>query len=152
MPANPQNSQAIWVGLWHGKRHVVFDPSIQPNNPDFMLLYFVEGHALCARKHAAEQTEVTIVADPYDRDFALAQYAQWLSKNGRSTADKKARPEFEIENPPPPRKKCPQCDGQGTWFDTINKCTYGVNSEGTNIIERCPSCNGQSFVADVLEF
>ncbi|MBA2351822.1 MAG: hypothetical protein H0V78_08535 [Burkholderiales bacterium] len=71
-----------------------------------MLLYFVEGHALCARKRAAERTAVTTVAHPYDRDFALAQYALWLSANAGIAADKTSRHEFEIENPPPPRKKC----------------------------------------------
>lgn len=152
MPENQQNLQAIWVGLWHEKRHVVFDPSIQPDNTDFMLLYFVEGHTLCARKRATERTEVTTVTDPYNRDFALAQYAYWLATNGRVAAEKKACPEFVIVNPPLPRKKCPQCNGQGTWFDTVNKSTYGVISEGPNIIERCPSCNGQCYVTDVLEF
>jgi hypothetical protein len=147
---NPQSKQSIWVGLWHKKRHVVFDPSIQPDHPDFILLYFVEGHVLCARKRAVERTEVTTIANPDDRDFALAQYTQWLNENGSIVANKKARTEFETENPPPPRKKCPQCDGQGTWFDTINKCTYGVISEGPNIIDRCLTCKGQSFVDDVL--
>src|SRR3990172_6888871 len=112
--ANPRSPQDIWVGLWHGKRHVVFDPSIQPENPEFMFLYFVEGHVLCARKRTVERKEVTTVLNPDDREFAIAQYAQWLSANAGVAADKKSHPEFEIENPPPPRKKCPQCDGQGT--------------------------------------
>lgn len=143
-------TQEIWVGLWHGKRHVVFDPSIQPENQEFMLVYFVEGHALCARRRTVERREVTTVRNPYDREFALEQYAQWLSVNSPVAAEKKSRLEFEIENPPPPRKRCPQCDGQPTWFDTVNKPTYGVISEGPNIIERCPSCSGQGFVSDVL--
>lgn len=147
---NSPAPQDIWVGLWHGKRHVVFDPTIQPENPEFMLLYFVEGHALCARERTVERKEVTTVLNPYDREFALAQYDQWLSANARDAADKKSRPEFEIENPPPPRRKCPQCNGQSTWFDTVNKPTYGVISEGPNIIERCPSCKGEGFVSDVL--
>ena len=144
------NPQDIWVGLWHGRRHVVFDPSIQPENPEFMLLYFVEGHAFCARKRTVEQKEITIVRNPGDREFALEQYAKWLSTNAYIAAEKKARLEFEIENPPPPRKKCPQCDGEPTWFDPLNKATYGVISEGPNIIERCPSCNGHGFVSNVL--
>lgn len=150
--AKPQNNSAIWVGLWHGRRHVVFDPSIQPENPEFMLLYFVEGHALCARKRTSDRSEVTTVRIPPDRDFALSQYSYWLSQNRDIAAERKASAAFEVENPPPPRKKCPQCDGQGTWFDTINKCTYGVISEGPNIIERCPLCSGRGFVQDVLYF
>ena len=148
--ANPQVPKDTWVGLWHGKRHVVFDPSIQPENPEFMLLYFVEGHSLCARKRTVERKEVITVHNPYDHEFALEQYALWFSVNARIASEKKARQEFEVENPPPPRKKCPQCEGQPNWFDTVNKPTYGVISEGPNIIERCPSCNGQGFVSDVL--
>lgn len=150
MTENLLNLQSIWAGLWHEKRHVVFDPSIQPDNLEFMLLYFVEGHALCARKRAIERTEVTTIANPYDRDFALDQYAQWHSANVAIIDVKKSLTEFEIENPPPPLKKCTRCDGLGTWFDTVNKPTYGVISEGANIIERCPSCNGKGFVDDTL--
>jgi hypothetical protein len=142
--------KSIWVGLWHGKRHVVFDPSIQPENPEFILLYFVEGHALCTRKRTVERKAVTTVHDSEDREFALAQYGQWVAANARIADNKKTRPELEVEDPPPPRKKCPECDGQPTWFDTVNKPTYGVISEGPNIIERCPHCNGKGFVSDVL--
>ncbi len=148
--ANPQAPKETWVGLWHRGRLVVFDPSIQPENPEFMLLYFVEGHSLCARRRTVERKEVTTVQNPYDREFALEQYALWCSANARIAAEKKARQEFEVESPPPPRKKCPQCDGEPNWFDTVNKPTYGVISEGPNIIERCPSCKGQGFVSDVL--
>ena len=148
--ANPQAPKETWVGLWHGKRHVVFDPSIQPENPEFMLLYFVKGHSLCARKRTVELKEVTTVHNQYDRDFALEQYALWRSGNARIADEKKARQEFEVESPPPPRRKCSQCDGQPIWFDSVNKPTYGVISEGPNIIERCPSCNGHGFVDDVL--
>jgi|APMI01.1.fsa_nt_gi hypothetical protein len=149
--ANPQTHHEIWVGLWHRKRHVVFDPSIQPENLEYMLLYFVEGHALCARKRTVERKEVTTVHHIYDREFALEQYRLWFSANASIAVEKKACKEFQVENPPPPRKKCRQCDGQPNWFDTVNKPTYGVLSEGPNIIERCPSCNGQGFVNDVLE-
>ena len=86
---NPRTSQEIWVGLWHGKRYVVYDPSIQPEAPDFMLLYFVEGHALCAKKRAVERKEVRTVSNPDDREFALAQYDRWLSVNASIAADKK---------------------------------------------------------------
>lgn len=147
-----EDAKDTWVGLWHGKRHVVFDPSIQPENSEFMLLYFVEGHSLCARKRADERMEITNVNNPYDREFALGQYDLWCSANSRLVAEKKARQEFNVENPPPPRKRCPQCDGQPNWFDYVNKTTYGVISEGPNIIERCPSCNGHGFVSDVLKF
>ena len=143
------NQQDIWVDLWRGKRHVVFDPSIQPENSEFMLLYFVEGHALCARLEI-ERKEVATVSNPYDREFALEQYAQWLSTNAQIAAEKKSRLEFEIENPPPPRKKCPQCDGVPTWFDPVNRPTYGVMSEGPNIIEQCSLCKGAAFLKDVL--
>ncbi len=148
--ANPQVSQEIWVGLWHGKRHVVFDPSIQPENSEFMLLYFVEGHSLCARKRVAERNIVTTVRNPYDREFALEQYGRWCSTNASIAAKKKVHQEFEVENPPPYRKKCPQCDGQPNWIDTAKKPTYGVMSEGPNIVEHCQSCNGLGFVNDVL--
>ncbi len=142
--------QEIWVGLWRGGRRVVFDPSIQPENPEFVLLYFVEGHALCARRRADERNEVTRVHIPDDLEFALEQYAKWLSVNSRVAAEKKSRLEFEIENPPPPNKVCPDCDGYPTWCDAVNKPTYVGITEGPNIIEICPSCNGRGRVSDVL--
>lgn len=55
--------ETIWVGRWRSKRYVVFDPSIQPENPEYMLLYFVEGRSLCVRKRADERKEVVTVHD-----------------------------------------------------------------------------------------
>ena len=107
-----EEKQETWVGLWHGKRHVVIDPSIKPVNSEFMLLYFVEGHSLCARKRAVEQKEVTTVQNPCDREFALEQYGLWYSANARIAAEKKARQEFEVEDPLPPRKKCSKASSQ----------------------------------------
>lgn len=89
-----QDQQGIWVGFWKVRRHVVFDPSIQPANPNFRLLYFVEGHALCVRERAVEQKEVITVSNPYDRDFALEQYTAWYSSNATVANEKKARIEF----------------------------------------------------------
>lgn len=150
-----EEKQEVWVGIWHNNRHVVLEPSIQPENQEFMLLYFVEGHSLCVRNRDVERIafknkEITTVKNPYVRDFALEQYSLWYSANAHIAELKKSAQQFEVENPPPPRKKCPQCDGQPNWFDTVNKPTYGVISEGPNIVERCPSCNGKGFVDNVL--
>ena len=148
--ANLRVARGTWVGLWRHKRHVVFDPAIQPENSEIMFLYFVEGHALCTMNFAAEEVRLSAVVHQPDYEFALAQYTLWLSANAGIVDTKKCRLKHEIEDPPAPRKKCPECDGQGTWYDSINKPTYGVISEGPNIVEHCPSCRGHGFVINVL--
>ena len=146
-----QRCQEVWVGLWRGQRHVVFDPLIQPDNSEFMLLYFVEGRALCARKRANERYELSPVSNPRDREFALEQYCRWRSANTQVAAEKKGRRVFEAENPPPARKKCPDCDAHTNWSDPVNKPRYEVKSELTAVTELCPSCKGEGFVRDVFE-
>ncbi|MBK5913733.1 hypothetical protein [Rhodocyclus purpureus] len=146
-----QRCQEVWVGLWRGQRHVVFDPLIQPDNSEFILLYFVEGRALCARKRANERYELSPVSNPRDRDFALEQYCLWRSTHAHIAAEKKARRAFEEEYPPPARKKCPDCDCHTHWSDLVNKPRYEMRSELTVVAEPCPSCKGEGFVRDVFE-
>lgn len=145
-------SASIWVGLWNN-RHVVFDPSIQPIATQFMLLYFVQGQALCLREREVERKKVRTERNPYDREFALSQYSQWLSSNAHVVAEKKkSAHNMVVENPPPPKRKCSQCDGQGIWHYTVGTFSDGAHSDGQNVNERCTSCRGRGFVDDVIEF
>jgi hypothetical protein len=144
--------QSIWVGLWNGRRHVVFDASIQPSNPEFMLLYFVQGHSLCARKREVERQKVISVRNPDDQIFALEQYKKWASANAQVVATKQSQESFEVENPPPLRKICPQCDGHGTCHYTVGTFADGGHSDGQNFVEYCSCCGGRGFVDDILEF
>lgn len=142
---------AVFVWLWKD-RLVVLDPDIQPNDQKCILLYFVEGHDLCLLKH--NRLNLTPVTNEYEVAFARDQYATWCSMNVGFGIAKKLQADTAahamVDNPPPRNKKCPQCDGQASWFDTVNKCTYGVISEGPNIIERCLTCEGKGFVKDIL--
>ena len=144
-------SAAIWVGLWYN-RYVVFDPSIQPDDQKFMLLYFVQGKTLCIRERDAERKAVKTVQNSYDRDFALSQYSRWLSSNAHVVLEKKSCPKLAVENPPPPKRKCSECDGLGSWHYTVGTFSEGAYSDGQNKIERCSLCYGRGFVDDVIEF
>ncbi|MGV0960263.1 MAG: hypothetical protein ACOYB1_10545 [Limnohabitans sp.] len=141
----------LWVGLWH-KRHVVFDPSIQPVNQKFMLLYFVQGKALCVRDREVDRKTVRTVRDQYEIEFALDQYSKWLLSNRNIVEDKRSCLDMVAENPPPSRRKCSQCDGQGNWHYTVGTFSDGAHSDGVNVSERCSLCDGRGFVDDVIEF
>lgn len=147
---HPNTPEGASVWRWNGRRTVVLDPKIQPRDSGFAVLYFVEGHDLCVRSGVTDLQNMLQISDSYDRNFALEQYARWSKENGKVIAEKKLQTEFTIEAPPHPRKKCPQCEGQPTWFDAINKATYGVIAEGPNIIWRCQHCSGNGYVVDVL--
>lgn len=129
---------------WHS-RQVVFDPLIQPNSPAFVLLYFVQGRALCVRN--SKELEAQPVKHPGDREFAIEQYKRWRSTNQRIVDSKTSQQAFVEEDPPAARMKCPSCDGSPSWVDAIVKPTYGVKSEGANIVEQC-HC-GTGWVSNV---
>lgn len=145
----PMTSAEIWVGHWNN-RHVVFDPSIQPADSKFMILYFVQGRTLCIRERVVERKKVRTVRTPYDRDFALNQYSLWRCSNAHIVSEKKACPNMVVENPPPPRRKCSQCDGQGAWHYTVGTFSDGAHSDGQNVNEHCSLCGGRGFVDDVI--
>ena len=145
----PDNS--LWVGQWH-KRHVVFDPSIQPSHSDFVLLYFVQGHALCARNRGIERKMVTTVRNPFDRQFALAQYANWRSTNEHVITERQFQAAFVVEDPPLARKRCLRCEGQGSWHYVVGTFADGGHSDGQHVLEHCSTCEGSGFVDDVLGF
>ena len=150
VPATECGTEVVVVSMWGGNgRLVVFDPSVQPADPRFVFLYFVEGHQLCVRP-GAEQRDLIAVANQHDRVDAASQYRKWQSCNAASIASKLSQPQFELEDPPARRKKCPQCEGHGTWTDQVNRVSYGVFSEGPNIVERCPTCHGAEWVKDLL--
>lgn len=142
----------IWVGQWGPKRHVVFDPSIQPVSDEFILLYFVQGHQLCVRARK-DRSKLNTVRNPDELSWALEQYQTWLFANQKIIDTKKSTEPLQLEPPPAPRKKCDVCGGSPNWTDNEgNRVTYGSgnHSEGPNILERCNACNGKGFVDDVL--
>ena len=61
------------------------------------------------------------------------------------------KPIFKIDPDLCPMKKCPKCDGQGTWVDRTNKCSYGVPQEDVNIVERCSLCHGRGYVDNIRQ-
>jgi hypothetical protein len=141
-----QEKQTIDVLHWH-LRHVVFDHSIQPKDPAFVLLYFVQGRALCVRSR--QELSALPVKHPGDREFAIEQYMKWRLTN-QSLLERKINQQVLVhEDPPAARMKCPDCDGSPNWVDAIVKPTYGVKSEGPNIVERC-NC-GSGWIPNVFD-
>ena len=138
-PSVAPDAQPLEVLHWHS-RHVVFDPAIQPMDTSFVFLYFVQGRALCAR--SKKELSALPVRNPYDYELAIEQYLKWRSTNPRTADQKLRQTTFVAEDPPAARMKCPVCDGFPSWVDAIVKPTYGVMSEGTNIVERCPCGSG----------
>lgn len=142
-------TSGLRVGYIGKKRLVVYDPSIQPDNLELMLLYSVHGHALCLRNRSDDEPRLINDALPESWDFALEQYAKWCAMNAQVVPAKRSL--VELDSLPPIRTKCPKCDGIGTWMDRVNKCSYGVIQEETNVVERCDFCHGNGFVEDFLE-
>lgn len=142
---------APWVGMWKGRRHVVFDPSIQPQSIEFMLLYFVQGQSLCVRNRAIDRADVRTVTDSEATHFALFQYELWKSRNQSLVEQKKARSIFEIEQPDAIRRKCRACDGNPHSIWTVGTFSDGAHSDGANMVEHCSSCKGLGFVDNTIE-
>lgn len=143
-------STVIRIGYLGAKRLVVFDQSIQPADPELMFIYSVHGHALCVRKREQDESKINCVASYENREIALEQYAIWLDANALEVDRLLKRTHLEVTPLPHIRKKCPNCEGQGTWMDRINKCSYGVTQEEANVIERCQVCRGSCYVEDFL--
>lgn len=147
---NQQQTSTLQVAYLGDKRLVVYDPSIQPANQRFMFIYSVHGHALCVRNRETDEAKLNYVASSETREFALGQYAMWLDGHAQEAASLLQSAALEVTTLPHIRKKCPNCEGQGTWMDRINKCTYGVTQEEANVIERCEVCRGSCYVEDFL--
>ena len=141
-----------WVGHWRDRRLVVFDPKHQPESQDFMLLYFVQGHSLCARNRAVEREHVATCKFPEDHDFALEQYHRWVTLHGQELEAKKSQVQFAVEEPAAPRRKCPICGGEGNVTYRVGTFSDGAHSDGQNITDHCDNCHGRGYVDDVLEF
>lgn len=139
----------LWVGRWNN-RHIVFDPTIQPKDKKFILLYFVQGKSLCLRDRVVERKRAKTVRSPYEIDFALKQYRKWLSINSNNLQERTYQC-MSIEAPPPPRRKCSQCDGHGNWHYTVGTFSEGAHSDGQNMTEYCTLCGGHGFIDDVFE-
>ncbi|MBV5336777.1 MAG: hypothetical protein J0653_01900, partial [Deltaproteobacteria bacterium] len=135
---------------WRGKRLAVFDPVVQPDNPEFSFIYFVHGHLLTVQKKLSEAGGTSEVENIQDRELSLEQYRLWSAHNEDLVESMVHREHLEVETPPAPRRRCSTCEGVGSWFDSPVKPSYGVQSEGPNIVERCQECAGQGFVDDLL--
>lgn len=131
-----------------GKRLIVHDPSVQPRNPNLILIYSVHGHSLCVRNRVTDEPKLSYHASQIWIDFALDQYVLWCRANEQELKIKQATD--RIDNLPGIQTKCPSCDGMGTWMDRVNKCSYGVIEEESNIVEHCQKCHGHGFIDDFL--
>ena len=149
--SEPQTkSSRPWIGMWKARRLVVFDPGIQPADPDFMLLYFVQGQSLCVRHRALDRKEVRTVNDPNACQFALGQYAAWTAMHVGSAQAKRNLVGYMVEQPGPIRRKCRACDGEAHWTYTVGTFSDGAHSDGQNVHELCKSCGGQGFVDNTI--
>ena len=140
-----------WVGMWKGRRHVVYDAAIQPQSADFMLLYFVQGQSLCIRSRFTDRTDVSTISDSLAKEFALTQYALWKSRNQQLIDRKRSLSVFETEHPGSIRRKCSVCYGNphSTW--TVGTFSDGAHSDGQNMGEHCSACKGQGYVDNTIE-
>ena len=136
------------VAYFNERRLFVVDEEIQPSDPEFMLVYSVHGHSMCLRKRTDDGPKLSFEIPPETLNFAIEQYRKWQSEHPNATApDGNA---CQVTPLPPMRRKCPTCEGQGVWMDRVNKCSYGVTQEETNIVERCETCHGACYVEDFL--
>ena len=148
--SNQQERAGIRVAYWGERRLVVIDESAQPRDPAYAALYSVHGHDLRIRGRESDWGKLDFAVPTEEYRFALEQYSKWLAGNPGRPAAVLSREEFSPEPLPHPRKKCPECDGQGTWMDRVNKCSYGVAEEEGNVVERCSTCRGSCYVEDFL--
>jgi hypothetical protein len=149
--SKPTAPPSPWVGLWKGRRHVVFDPSIQPSSIEYMLLYFVQGQSLCVRKRVDDRLDVRTVRDSRVVEFSISQYEIWKFRNQSLLSLKRESTSFEIEQPDAIRRKCRVCEGNphSTW--TVGTFSDGAHSDGENMSEYCLHCNGRGFVDNTIE-
>lgn len=150
-PVGVQIAHNCWVGWWKRRRLVVFDPSIQPTNSNFMLLYFVQGRSLCFRDKLSDRTEVISVRNEHERSFALYQYKLWISRNKNAALEKQKIEHASLENPDPLKIECPACQGECSWYYTVGTYSEGANSDGQNISGNCSVCSGSGFVENIYE-
>ena len=143
-------NKSIWVGKWKERRLVVFDPKGQPDNIEFMLLYFVQGQSLCIRNRAIERNNVIKCQILGDYEFAVEQYQLWLSLNKQSLETKKYQTNFVVEEPEVPRRKCSSCDGDGNFNYRVGTFSDGSHSDGQNFTDHCNKCHGSGYVDNVL--
>lgn len=148
---NEKVLQKIWVGFWMGRRHVVFDPELQPTDKQFIRLYFVEGKSLCCRSGSAERMHVKTVRDKKTIDYAIDQYDEWKRRNQETVSKLISETFYSIQDPDAPRKKCSTCNGDGITYTRIGTFSEGAFSDGVNERDVCRHCDGKGFVANIFE-
>lgn len=137
------------VAYFNERRLLVVDESIQPSDPEFMFVYSVHGHSLCLRKKTEDNPKISFDVPAETLEFAVEQYRKWQSGNP-DVATALSGGTYQVSPLPMMRRECPTCEGQGVWMDRVNKCSYGVTQEETNIVERCETCHGACYVEDFL--
>jgi len=136
------------VGTW-GRRTVFFDPANQPASEQRELLYFVEGKSLCELARNDKHATITWLDDQEKLESAREQYNWHLKVNPLAVEIAKATSTFNVDALGDLKTKCKECDGDGEWFDTGKRISYGVPSDGPPIIERCPVCNGHGWLSNI---
>jgi hypothetical protein len=150
MSDNHSSEQSkLWVGFWKNRRHVVFDPSIQPADDVYMLLYFVEGKSLCYRSRETERTQVKTVRGQAGIDYAIEQYLEWKRNHTNELSELKDRQSPYIQDPDALNVKCPNCKGDAISYLTVGTFSEGAFSDGVNQREVCNHCNGTGVVPNV---
>jgi len=141
----------LWVGLWHERRHVVFDPTIQPQDEAFILLYFVEGQCLCYRDRTADRSKVITVRDPFAIQFAIRQYGFWRQKNPDRIKSLAVTPLCEVQDPEPLNVKCPVCSGEAIWHERAGAFSNGTGiADGENTRTACNRCMGKGVISNLI--
>lgn len=145
-----ESAPKLWVGLWLERRHVVFDPTIQPQDKPFVLLYFVEGIALCCRDRHTERGKVTSVRDQPTIEFAIEQYMAWRRINPDQIVRLTGNSPYEIQEPGALNVKCPVCAGEGVHYSRIGTFSDGAFSDGVNQREFCGRCRGHGVIPNII--
>lgn len=148
-PSQTEDPNKPWVGLWMGRRHVVFDREIQPQDTQYMLIYFVEGKSLCFRDKEIERKHVKTIRNQQTIDFAIEQYVQWKRNNQDQLANLMSETAFHVQEPASLKMKCLECGGEGITYSRIGTFSDGAFSDGVNQREVCNHCNGTGFVANI---
>lgn len=144
-----QMPNELRVGYFAERRLVVYDPKCQPSDPTLMLIYSVHGHALCCMLRQNISPKLSWRVSGEIAKEALQEYQLWLKENPDGIAAKISGNTIDAGFPLL-RIECPACGGAGTWMDRLNKCSYGVVEEESNIVERCSHCQGSGVMDDFL--
>lgn len=139
----------IWVGAIQNKQLVVFDKEVQPSDPSFIYIYYVNGNSMCTRSADDERRRFRTVKDTKRIEFALQNYLCWKKNNAQEIEYRNALTTFVIETPAVARDKCPDCKGEPKSVYSVGSFAEGSQSDGVRVVEICKRCSGAGYI-DIL--